>query len=71
LYLLASALRRGSRQPGSRCTRAAAIRSASTPAPADACRPSRPASARPEDTEDADDADDAVESGAADCTGIG
>jgi hypothetical protein len=32
LYLLASALRRGSRQPGSRCTSAAAIRSASTPA---------------------------------------
>jgi len=32
LYLRASALRLGSRQPGSRCTSAAAIRSASTPA---------------------------------------
>ena len=31
LYLRASALRRGSCQPGSRCTSAAAIRSASTP----------------------------------------
>src|SRR5215469_8691755 len=34
LYRRASALRLGSRQPGSRCTRAAAIRSASTPPPA-------------------------------------
>src|SRR5580658_7122284 len=50
LYRLASALRLGSRQPGSRCTSAAAIRSASTPvaplAPPAVVLPAMPVSSR-------------------------
>src|SRR6185437_6435663 len=62
LYRRASALRRGSRQPGSRCTSAAAIRSASTVVARSGPRPS----AGPELSPDA-----AAGGGTAGCRGTG